>query len=100
MKAPKLTFNEWQERSTAIRKRAERLQKSMHERGWRLAAAVDIPRDMCCLHNASIDTELRGWCKGNPERLKVAKAARHILDDWTPTRLAESITRRMFERTR
>ena len=97
---PKLTFTEWQERSTSIRKRAERLQKSMHERGWKLAASVGIPRDFCCLHNASIDTELRGWCSGNPERLKVAKAANRILSDWSATRLAESIIRRMFERTR
>lgn len=98
--APKLTFTEWQERSTSIRKRAERLQKSRHERGWKLAASVGIPRDFCCLHNASIDTELKGWCKGRPERLRVARRAMHILNDWSAIRLAESITRRMFERTR
>ena len=28
---------------------------------------------MCCLHNASVDDSLSGWCKGAPERLAAAR---------------------------
>ena len=68
------------------------------ERAWALAASVGIDRNMCCLHNASIDDEMRGWCAGNPRRLKVAKRAAYILNDWRASRLAERIISRAYDR--
>lgn len=47
-----------------------------------MAASVGIPRNVCCLHNASIDTELKGWCAGNPGMLKVAKQANYLVNRW------------------
>jgi hypothetical protein len=85
-----------QVRSSMVRARGEAVQRSIHERGWALAASVGIPRDLCCLHNASLDDGLRGWCAGNPERLRVAKLAKAILNDWSASRLADAICARMW----
>lgn len=52
---------------------ASRLEKRERELAWKLAASVEIPQCMCCLHNASIDHKLEGWCHNNMHRLVVAK---------------------------
>lgn len=91
-------FKAWQDFATKIRQRADAAEKMRMERAWALAATVGIPRCGCSLHNASIDDELRGWCAGNPKRLKVAKRANHILMDSRISRLADSIVSRAYAR--
>jgi hypothetical protein len=81
---------------SALRERAIRLQASITDRGFALALTVGIPRNMCCLHNASIDDNLQGWCKGNPAMLKIAKRANLIVNDWSATRLADAICKRLW----
>lgn len=92
----KLTFEKAMSRARLVRSRADVLQKSIHDRGWELAESVGIGRDMCCLHNASIDDEMKGWCKDNPNRLRVAKRAKHILSDWSISHKADRIISRIL----
>lgn len=94
------TFAEWQTFARAVNACAARITLARHEAGWKLAASVGINRDMCCVHNASIDDAMTGWCSGpgGRERLKVAKRAVHILNDWSAARLAEQIVARAFDR--
>jgi hypothetical protein len=80
----------------AIRERATRLQNSIHDRGFALARTVGIPRSICCLHNASIDDGLTGWCARNPAMLKVAKRADAIVNDWSASNLGYAITGRLW----
>lgn len=96
MKLPN-TFKEWQAYSANINARARALQASIHEQGWALAATVGIPRCMCSLHNAAIDDNMTGWCHNNPHRLKVAKRADHIVNDFTVSDMAQRITRRAWD---
>ncbi|MDD5350041.1 MAG: hypothetical protein PHQ12_07505 [Chthoniobacteraceae bacterium] len=88
----------WQAFTRDINARARRLDDSIHERGWALAATVGIPRCGCSVHNASIDDAMTGWCAGNPERLKVAKRAAYLLSLWPGSNLAERINRRAYNR--
>ncbi len=79
--------------------RASRVVNSIQARAWKLAASVEIPRDMCCLHNASIDDEMKGWCADSPGRLKVAKRAVLMMDGaWAISDLARRIEARAFNR--
>ncbi len=82
-------FQKWREIATEARSRAKRIDDSIHERGWALAASVGIPRCGCSLHNASIDDEMTGWCKDNPQRLKVAKQANYLVSQWRGSRIAD-----------
>ncbi len=91
-------FQQWQELTTNIRRRAKAIDDSIHQRGWDLAATVEIPHCRCCLHNASIDDNLNGWCFRNPERLKVAKQAAHLVDQWPGSRLADRLIQRAWNR--
>lgn len=81
-------------------RRAERVCASIQERAWKVAEAAGIPRHGCCLHNASIDDGLTGWCAGNPERLKAAKRATAMLNGaWALNDLGSRIWRRAYNRT-
>lgn len=93
------TFAEWQAFSIAVHNCATRIKSARDDIAWRLAASVGIPRDGCCLHNASIDESLTGWCAGvgGYERLQVAKRASHLLNDWRIVNLANRITQRAFD---
>lgn len=88
----------WQRLARRARAIAERLERDRSEQAWVLAATVGIPRNMCCLHNASIDEDLKGWCAGpgGLERLRVAKRVKWMLDEWAwePVRKADAIVRR------
>lgn len=77
---------------------ANRITNAQHDAGWRLAASVGIPRDGCCLHNASIDENFTGWCAGagGYNRLKVAKRANHIVSDWTASQMADRVIARAW----
>lgn len=92
------TFKDWQRFAAMVENRATRLQSARHDEGWKLAASVGIPHDMCCLHNASIDTELKGWCFENPERLKAARRANHIVNDWSISEKARKIVNRAWNK--
>ncbi len=96
-----LTFKQWQQFATKVNARAEKVARQRMDAGFALAATVGIGRDMCCLHNAAIDDELKGWCAGNPERLKVAKRADYMVTEWCwqPTRLAQRLISRAWDRT-
>lgn len=96
-----LTFSQWQEFARNVRERADRLQRSIHERGWKIAVEAGIGRDMCCVHNCSIAELGSGWGAnpGGRERIKAAKRALRFLDDWTVSRLADRIIDRAWKRT-
>lgn len=53
---------------------------------------------MCCLHNASIDDNLNGWCANNPERLRVAKQANYLVNRWDASNKADLIVKRAWNR--
>lgn len=91
------TLQEWQQYAKRTDDRVTRLQNSIHDRGWALAATVGIPRCGCSLHNASIDDELKGWCYRNPERLKVAKRAAHIVNDWSASELGRKLIAKAWQ---
>lgn len=93
------TFAEWKAYCKQVDAMAERITRAKHERGWALAATVGIGRCMCSLHNASIDDELKGWCAGpdGRRRLKAARAALRLLDDWTAHRIAERVINRAWD---
>ena len=93
-----MSIQEWQRFSQSISARASAVDRSIHERGWRLAATVGIPRCGCSLHNASIDDSLSGWCFRNPERLKVAKRANYLVNQWPAARIAERIISRAYSK--
>ncbi len=88
----------WQLEASALQRRAEDLTKRIHDRAWKIAASVGIPRDGCCLHNASIDDKMTGWCSGRPDRLPVAKLASRILADWSASTLARNISARRWNK--
>ena len=97
-----MTFTQWQEYSRKVNAIADRVTKSRQNRGWALAATVGIDRCYCSLHNASIDTDYKGWCAGpdGHKRLKVARAAVRLVGDlaWEPGRIAKRIVARAWER--
>lgn len=95
---PKQAIDQWQAYVKGIRARAERLDRSRQDEGWRLAATVGIPRCACSLHNASIDDNLNGWCKDNPQMLKIAKRANYLVNRWDASRLADAIIKRSWNR--
>ena len=84
-------FDAWQQAADKLTQRAQAIQQRQHEKGWKLAASVGLPRNLCCIHNASIDTNLNGWCKGNPQRLEVAKQALRYLDDFRASNVARRL---------
>lgn len=96
----KQRFDAWVAYSNRVRAMADRVNHSRREQAFGLAASVGIHRDMCCIHNASIDDDMKGWRKGNPQRLKVAKRVAWMLDEWQwqPTRLADAISRKSYKR--
>lgn len=94
-----LTFGQWQVFARNIRLRAQALDQSVHERAFEIARQAGITRDLCCIHNAAIDDNLTGWCYRNPARLKAAKLANHLLNQWTASRLADRIIARAWNIT-
>ena len=93
-------FESWQEFARNIGARGKAVSDHRQEIGWSLAASVGIPRCGCSLHNASIDDELTGWCAGNPKRLKVAKKANWMVNEWAwePSNLATRIVSRAYHK--
>lgn len=91
-------FLQWKCIAQGARDRAKRIDDSIHERGWQLAATVGIPRCGCSLHNASIDDDLTGWCKDNPAMLKVAKQANHLVNQWPGSRIADRVIKSAWNR--
>ena len=83
----------------SIDARVKKIQDRQHEKGWALAASVGIDRNMCCVHNASIDDDMRGWCKDNPHRLAVTKAAIRKLEDWRANNAGRRLVEAHYEAT-
>jgi hypothetical protein len=81
----KTDFAAWQAFAQAVSDLEKRVNDMRLDRAFKLAASVGIPRNGCALHNASIDTEMRGWCFNNPARLKVAKRAAWLASNWAPS---------------
>ncbi len=97
LKTPwQIAMAEWMLKAAQINARAEAINKRQHDRGWTLAATVGIPHDGCCLHNASIDDNLTGWCHNNAQRLIVAKKASALVNDWRAARAAERMVNRAW----
>lgn len=76
--------------------RATEIDRIAQARGWALAATVEIPQCMCCLHNAALDDNLIGWCHGNPHRLAVAQRARYMVNRTRAGDLARKRTARAY----
>lgn len=95
-----MTFKQWQDFAQNINARARVLSHSRIDAGFALASTVGIHRCGCSLHNASIDDSMTGWCHNNPKRLKVARKANWMVNDWAwePTRLAERIVARAWNK--
>lgn len=91
-------FAKWKALASAVRERAQALDASMQQRGWDFAATVGIPHCGCSLHNASIDDDLQGWCKDNPERLRVAKRANYMVNQWQASRIADRVIKAAWNR--
>lgn len=99
-KAPSDFMEEIQVQTRMIGDRCDRLVRSIQNRGWKVANDAGIPRDGCCLHNASIDDDMRHWCAGSPERLRAAKRATAIIEGaWAISDLRERITSRIWNKT-
>ena len=92
----KIKWSAYLAAAATIRAKKERIQNRQHDKGWALAATVDIPRHMCALHNASIDDKMTGWCHDNPHRLAVAKQAAKLVNDWRASRIAEKMLEREY----
>jgi len=93
-----MTFQQWQEFAREVNARADRCYTMRSERGWAIAATVGIPRDGCCLHNASIDKECRGWSAPGPHVWKTARRAKRLIGDFTIYRLAKRIIDRAWDK--
>ena len=93
-----MTYKQWQDFAQKVDAMGKRIDDALHAKGWALAESVGIGRCMCSLHNASIDDELRGWCHNNPHRLKVAKQANHLVNQWDGHHRSEAIVRRAWNK--
>lgn len=93
-----MTFEQWQAYTAKVDGIAKRVKAMSDARALKLAQSVGIPDIGICLHNASIDDSLTGWCHNNPQRLKVAKRAIRIANDWRASRIATKISRKAWER--
>lgn len=93
-----MTFTQWQEYIAKVDAIAKRVKAMQDDRARKIAESVGVPFDGCCLHNAAIDTDMTGWCKGRPDRLKAAKQANHIATDWKASRLAGAISKAAWAR--
>lgn len=91
-------FAQWKQLAHKVNAEAKASDDALHEAGWALAATVGIPRDGCCLHNASIDDELNGWCAGNPQRLVVAKEAKALVSSFPASREADLLIKSEWNR--
>lgn len=89
-------FRAWQAYADAIHARINAIQARQHGKGWALAASVGIGRCGCSLHNASIDDEMRGWCKDNPARLAAAKRAVRYVGDFRASRVGRAMVSRAY----
>lgn len=93
-------YEAWQAKARDVKARAKAIADSRREEAFRLAATVGLPRNLCCIHNASIDEAGTGWCAGPGgwERHKVAKRVEWMLDEWQweATRIADRIVSRSF----
>lgn len=90
------TFEQWQHYARTIENRVKALEFLYHQKGWNIAKQAGIGLDMCCIHNASIDDALKGWCFQNPERLKAAKRANFILSDFHISHLGQRLIDRAW----
>ena len=86
----------WIAQTDAINARAKAITRTQQDKGWKLAQSVGIGRCGCSLHNASIDDDMKGWCKDNPERLRIAKLASRLVNDWRASRAAERMNRKSW----
>lgn len=97
-----MTFQEWRDYARMVRAMAQRIDDNRHERGWAIALAAGIGRCGCSLHNCSIAEIGQGWGAnpGGRERIKAAKAATRLIDDWSASRIADRIIDRAWQRYR
>lgn len=91
-----MTFAEWKAYATRVREMADRVNTMRHDRGFAIAATVGIPRDMCCLHNASIDRNCTGWSSAGPHVHRTARKALRLVDDWSASRIADRAIQRAW----
>lgn len=93
-----MTHSEWCDFARKVRAIAERIDRSRHARGFAIAVAAGISPDMCCIHNCSISEVGSGWGAnpGGRERIKAARHAKRLLDDWSASGLADRIINRAY----
>jgi hypothetical protein len=91
-----MTLEQWRELAARVHGMADRIWVMRRNRVDAVCRANGL--DIRCLHNAAGDDGLTGWCHQNPGRLKLAKALNRELSDWTPSRIAERICSRAWQR--
>ncbi len=91
-----MTFEQWKELCERVHAMADRVYQMRSARGWAMAATVGIPRNGCCIHNASIDTACTEWSAAGPHVYKTARRALRLIEDYSASRLAERITARAW----
>jgi hypothetical protein len=96
-------FKEWQDYANRVHELAARIYKMRADRGWAIARdEAGIGRCMCSLHNCSIATIGKGWGHnpGGRERIKAARRALRLIDDYTMNRIADRVVSRAWEHYR
>lgn len=91
-------FQAWQDYAQQMRERARRIEQMKRERAFAIAATVGLPPHALCIHNASLDTNCKGWSAAGPHVYKTARRARRLLDDWTASRLADKLISKAWDR--
>lgn len=96
--AVSIGFQQWQSVYHQTRVMADRIRQMRIDRAYALAATVGLPPILNCIHNAAIDDDLKGWCAGDPYRLRIAKQVNHMLNDWREHNAADRIQKRAWNR--
>ena len=93
-----MTFEQWKAIAYRVNIIRDKLLASRRGLAFSIAISHGISPDACCIHNAALDDKMEGWCHRNPERLKAAKLANRILNDWSASEKAKRIIDRAWKR--
>ena len=92
-----MTFQDWQKRSQELRERLNRFEVTRRDLLQRECDAAGLPMMGNCIHNATLDTELKGWCFQNPALLHTAKRINRMWNDYRASEIVDRVLSRMFD---
>lgn len=93
-----MTFEQWKSFANKVNAIRDKILASCRERSFSIAVENGISPDATCIHNAACDDKMIGWCARNPARLKAAKLANRILNDWSASEKASRIISRAWDK--